>query len=192
MKLKMLLPVALPCILLTSGCVPTALLVGATAGGAIVYDNRPLKQTKSDHRANQIAHYRLSHDAAIEKKCHISVSTYYGIMLLVGQAPTAELKQRAYAMVKNIPEVNRVYNEITVGEPSSLGQRADDAWITSKIRSKMLLQSGLRSTDIKVVTENGVVYLMGHVSHQQASLATNVARRVGGVRKVVKVFEFPY
>lgn len=192
MKLKALLPIVLPCTLLLSGCVPAALVVGATAGGAVVYDNRPLKQMNKDHRANQIAKYRLEHDAGIEKKCHISVATYYGIMILVGQAPTPELKQRAYQLVKNIPNVNRFYNEITVSDPTSLGQRADDAWITSKIRSKMLIQSGLRSTDIKVLTENGVVYMMGRVSHKQANIAANLARRVGGVRKVVKVFEYPY
>ncbi len=192
MKFKALLPIAIPAVLMLSGCVPAALLVGATAGGAVVYDNRPLKQMNTDHRANQIANYRLKHDAAIAKKCHISVATYYGIMLLVGQAPTPELKARAYGLVKNIKNVNRTYNEIVVRDPTSLGQRADDSWITSKIKSKMLLQSGLRSTDIKVVTEDGVVYLMGRVSHQQAGLAANVARRVGGVHKVVKVFEFPY
>lgn len=192
MKLKALLPIVLPCTLLLSGCVPAALVVGATAGGAVVYDNRPLKQMNKDHRANQIAKYRLEHDAGIEKKCHISAATYYGIMILVGQAPTPELKQRAYELVKNIPNVSRFYNEITVSDPNSLGQRADDAWITSKIRSKMLIQSGLHSTDIKVVTENGVVYLMGRVSHKQANIAANLARRVGGVRKVVKVFEYPY
>lgn len=189
---KALLPIVIPGVLLLSGCVPAALVVGATAGGAVVYDNRPLNQMKSDHRANQIARYRLDNDKAINKKCHISVTTYYGIMLLVGQAPTAELKQQAYDLVKDIPNVNRIYNEITISKPSTMGQRTDDAWITSKIRSKMLVQSGLRSTDIKVVTENGVVYLLGRVSHTQANIASNLARRVGGVKKVVKVFEYPY
>lgn len=189
---KALLPIVIPGVLMLSGCVPAALVVGATAGGAVVYDNRPLKQMNSDHRANQIARYHLDKNKTIDKKCHISVTTYYGIMLLVGQAPTAELKQQAYDLVKNIPNVSRIYNEVTVSKPTSLSQRTDDAWITSKIRSKMLVQTGLRSTDIKVVTENGVVYLMGRVSHTQANIASNLARRVGGVRKVVKVFEYPY
>ena len=192
MKRKVLLPLLLPGVLMLSGCVPAALLVGATAGGAIVYDKRPLKEMNADHRAKQIADYRLEHDRLINSKCHISVSTYYGIMLLVGQAPTPELKQQAYNLVKNIPNVSRIYNEITIAPPSLVGQRTRDAWITSKARSKMLLQSGLRSTDIKVVTENGVVYLMGRVSHQQANLASNVVRRISGVTKVVKVFEYPY
>ncbi len=193
MKLKRaLLPLVIPCSLMLSGCIPAAIVAGATAGGAVVYDKRPLKTMNKDHRAEQIAEYRLTHDTLIDKKCHISVATYYGIMLLVGQAPTAELKTRAYNMVKNIPNISRLYDEVTVSEPSPLATRTHDAWITSKARSKMLLQSGLRSTEIKVLTENGTVYLMGRVSHKQADLAANVVRRISGVKKVVKVFEYPY
>ena len=84
----------------------------------------------------------------------------------------------------------KVYNQIIIsGVTTDLG-RTDDAWITSKVKSAMLDQDGLRSSQIKVITSNGVVYLMGWVTHSQADLATNVARRVEGVQKVVKVFQY--
>ena len=69
-------------------------------------------------------------------------------------------------------------------------QRNNDAWLTTKTKTAMLAAKGLHSAQIKVVTENSVVYLMGLVNHQQANLATSVARRVSGVRKVIRVFQY--
>jgi osmotically-inducible protein OsmY len=178
--------------LLLSGCIPAALVVGATAGGAILYDQRSLKQVKKDRDATYIADKRLADNHEIAQKCHISVATYYGIMLIVGQAPTTALKQKAYQLVSNIPNVSRIYNEITIAAPTSIATRTEDTWITTKVKSKMLAQSNLHASDIKVVTEDGVVYLLGKVSHRQADLAASVARRVDGVKKVVMVFEYPH
>jgi osmotically-inducible protein OsmY len=90
-----------------------------------------------------------------------------------------------------VKNVSRVYNEITVEAPTSSWQRSHDAWITTKIKTEMLAKPGLHSTQIKVITENDVVYLMGVLSERQATIAINVARQVDGVIKVVKVFENP-
>ena len=87
--------------------------------------------------------------------------------------------------------MSRVYNEITVGPATTRWQRTKDAWITTKVKSELLAKPGLHSTEIKVVTENGVVYMMGKLSHRQADMATDVERKVDGVRTVVKVFEYP-
>ena len=84
--------------------------------------------------------------------------------------------------------MSRVYNEITIRKPISLWQRSQDAWITTKVKTEMLAKKDLHSTQIKVVTENSVVYLMGMLTPQQAELATDVARRIDGVREVVKEF----
>lgn len=177
-----------------SGCVPTAIVAGAatsaSVGGAIIYDKRSFKTMNEDHQARGIAQYRLDHDPVFKGHSHITVAVFNNIALLLGQAQTPEIRDKATQVVTRIPHIKRVYNEINVGNPSSTLQQANDTWITTKVRTAMLSKSGLRSTNLKVVTENGVVYLMGYVTHSQAVLAVDVARRLSGVTKVVKVFEY--
>jgi len=110
---------------------------------------------------------------------------------MVGQVETSELREYAYQLIdKNIKGLRRLTNEVTVAGSSSLIQRSNDAWITTKVKAAMLTKKSLHSTEIKVVTESSVVYLLGLVSRRQAVLATEAARCVPGVLKVVKVFEY--
>src|SRR5262249_27678907 len=96
----------------------------------------------------------------------------------------------AYNLVNNIPHIKRIYNEVVITQPTSNMVRSKDTWITTKVVTKMLAEKGLRSTQIKVVTENSVVYLMGLVTHSQGNLAAVVASQVSGVTQVVKLFEY--
>jgi len=185
-KLIILLCICIP----LSGCVASALVVGATAGGAIVYDKRSFKTMNQDRHATQYAQNYMDHSKALRGRSHISVATFNHIMLLVGQAQTAKLRNTAFNLASKIKGVQRIYNEITISGSTSMVQRSDDVWLTTKIKSAMLMAKGLHSSQIKVVTESGTVYLMGLVSHAQAKLATNVARRISGVRKVIKVFQY--
>jgi osmotically-inducible protein OsmY len=173
-----------------SGCIPAALVIGATAGGAVIYDKRSMKTIAQDQEAGERAG-RLINQSPELKGSHIAIATFDHVLLLVGQTPTEAQRDTAYQLVSNINNVSRVYNEITVQKPTSSWQRSHDAWITTKIKTEMLTSQGLHSTEIKVVTENGVVYLMGVLSDYQANLAVNIARRADGVQKVVKVFENP-
>ena len=111
-------------------------------------------------------------------------------MLLVGQTPAASLRVLAEKTARSASGVKRVYDEVTIGHPIPLTQRTKDSWITSQVRSNMLTKKGLESGSIRVVTENGAVYLMGIVTAEQGSLAVDVARRVTGVNKVVKIFQY--
>jgi len=172
------------------GCVASALVVGATAGGAVVYDKRSFKTINNDRHATEIAQTLIDHNRKLKKHSHITVATFNHIMLLVGQAQTAELRDLAYNLVSNTKNVQRIYNEISIGPSTSFMRRTNDTWLTTKIKTSMLTEKGLNSTQIKVVTENKVVYLLGLVSRKQAALATNVARRVSGVKKVVQVFQY--
>ena len=111
-------------------------------------------------------------------------------VLLIGQTPTASLRVLAEKIVQNTPSVRRVYDEISVGYPLSLSTRAKDTLVTGQVRSYMLNKKGLESGSIRIVTEGGVVYLMGIATHEQANLAVDVARQVKGVQKVVKIFQY--
>lgn len=174
-----------------SGCIPAALVIGATAGGAVIYDKRSIQTIVHDKDAASVAASRINAAPSLQKNTHIIVAVFNHIMLLAGQTATTEQRQTAYDLALKAKNVSRTFNEITVEKPTSLWRRSKDAWITTKVKSEMLAKKGLQSTQIKVVTENAVVYLMGVITHKQAEMAANVSRRVNGVKKVVKVFEYP-
>lgn len=188
MKKLLLLPII---ILPLFGCIATtAVVVGTTAGGAIIYDKRSFKTMQQDNHASRLANYWVANDSELKGRSHISINVFDNIALVVGQAQTDELRQRAEQLVKKVPDIKRVYNGITVAGAASQLQRVNDSWITSKVRTALLAKGGLNSNDIKVVTEAGVVYLMGRISRDQADLAADAARQISGVTKVVKVFEY--
>jgi osmotically-inducible protein OsmY len=172
-----------------SSCVPAALVVGATAGGSVIYDKRSMSTMIQDRDATQGAANLLSASPDLKQGTHISVAAFHHILLLVGQTSTEEQRDTANRLVSGLKYISRVYNQIQVRKPISLEQRTKDTWITTKIKTEMLAKPGLHSTEIKVVTEDGTVYLMGILTPQQAEMATDLARRVDGVREVVKVFE---
>lgn len=171
-------------------CIPAALVVGATAGGAIIYDQRNVSTMLDDKDIAYRAQTKLNQDAELQKSTHLSLATFNHNVLLVGQAPTSTLKSRAEDIVRSVPKVNRVFNEITLENPSSMIASTNDTWLTTKVKSVLLAEKGLNSTQIKIVTENGVVYMMGLLTRDQADLATNCVQKVDGVQKIVKLFEY--
>ena len=176
---------------LLNGCVATAAVGGAAAGGAVIHDKRSFKTMNYDRHAAERGQTLIDHDKTLRGRSHISITTFNRIMLMIGQAQTPQLRDYAYKLVSdNIKGIQRIYNEVTVSGASSFLQRTNDSWITAKVKAAMLATKGLHFTQIKVVTEASTVYLLGLVSHQQSERAANAARRVPGVRKVVKVFQY--
>jgi len=126
----------------------------------------------------------------LDQNSHIVVTSYNGIVLLAGQTPRADLKALAEKEATGVQRVKKVNNELQVMEPSSILARNNDAWLTTKIKSQMLTDSAIPGSRIKVVTENGIVYLLGLVTQQEATRATNLVQGVSGVQKIVKLFEY--
>lgn len=170
-----------------SGCV--AAVVAGAAGSMVVYDRRSLSMIESDARIFYVAHTAIVSDPRF-RGSRILVSSFNQVVLLVGQTPNASLRKLAEHIVRNAPNVRRVYDEVTIDDPLPLSQRSKDTLITGQVRSNMLGQKGLESGSIHIVTENGIVYLMGIATHEQADLAVSVARQVRGVNKVVKIFQY--
>ncbi|MBF8721444.1 BON domain-containing protein [Pseudomonas guariconensis] len=129
-------------------------------------------------------------NADLDKGSHIVVSSYNGIVLLAGQTPRADLKSLAEQTASQVQRVKKVHNELQVMQPSSILARNNDAWLTTKIKAQMLGDANVPSTRIKVITENGIVYLLGLVTQQEANAATSVVQGVSGVQKIVKLFEY--
>jgi osmotically-inducible protein OsmY len=121
---------------------------------------------------------------------HIVVTSYNGVVLLAGQTPRADLKAQAEQAAAEVQKVKKVHNEIQVLAPSSILARNNDAWLTTKIKAQMLTDSAIPGSRIKVVTENGIVYLLGLLTQQEATRATNLVQSVSGVQKIVKLFEY--
>ncbi|MCF7981649.1 MAG: BON domain-containing protein [Pseudomonadales bacterium] len=124
------------------------------------------------------------------KDANITVTSYNGIVLLVGQVQSEKLKQLASQTAKRVRNVRRVHNEISVAGPISIPARTNDAWLKTKIKSRMLATKGANPLRVKVIVENGVVYLMGLVGKAEAESAVEIAHKTYGVQKIVKVFEY--
>ena len=121
---------------------------------------------------------------------HVVVTSYNGVVLLAGQTPRAELKAMAEQAARSVQGVKKVHNELQVLTPSSTLARSNDGLLTTKIKTQMLADASIPGSRIKVVTENGIVYLLGLLTKQEAAQATNLVQGVSGVQKIVKLFEY--
>jgi osmotically-inducible protein OsmY len=121
---------------------------------------------------------------------HISATSFNRRVLLTGEAPTEGMRKEIEAAIRAIPNVREVVNEMQVAGASSVASRGNDALITSNVKARMVNNKHFSPTHVKVVTEAGVVYLMGLVTPAEGEAAVEVARTTSGVNRVVKVFEY--
>jgi len=187
LKLKWALILLIPLIIL-QGCA-TAVVTGA-AGASVAYDRRSAGAVIDDQGIEFKASYALFSNKEIYKQSHINVTSYNGIVLVTGETPTESLKQQVANEIKKIPKVRRIHNELIIAAPSALPSRSSDTWITSKIKAKMTTAKNVDPFYVKVVTEHGVVYLMGVLSHAEAEQAVAVVTKSAGVQRVIKIFEY--
>lgn len=168
------------------GCVAVA--GGAVAGGAVMAMDRRSTGTQVDDQTIELRAVVVI-DRTIGERGHVSATSYNRAVLLTGEVPTEADRGKVEAEVARIDNVRVVINELAVMPSSTLGQRANDTVITGKVKGAIFDAKELQVVTIKVVTERGVVYLMGRVTEVESMLAAQVARGVSGVQKVVKVFE---
>lgn len=187
-KLKLAAILLLPLILL-QGCA-TAIIAGAATGVSVLHDRRTSGSVIDDQSIEFKSSHAISLNKSLYDQSHINITSYNGIVLLTGEAPSEDLKQQATAAIQTIPKVRRIHNEISIAAPSALPSRSSDTWITSKIKTKITAQEGLDPFYIKVVTEHGFVYLMGIVSQNEGRLATQLVSGTAGVQRVIKIFEY--
>jgi len=174
---------------LLQGCAPVVVAGGAT-GAAVAHDTRTTGTFIEDQAIETKSWRNLRTDKEINDTAHINVTSYNTIVLVTGEAPTAEIKNRIINIVRGVEKVSHVYDELTIAAPSSMVSRSSDTLITSKVKTKLLTLEDFDGTRVKVVTEKGVVYLMGLLTHAEADRATEATRKVGGVQKVVKLMQY--
>jgi osmotically-inducible protein OsmY len=173
-----------------SGCFFAAGAAAGAAAIAMVYDHRTIENTLRDTQISNTITNKIRQVPYLRDDSHIEVAVFNRVVLLSGETPNPAWKQQAEQIANSVSGVGRIYNQITIQGPTSSLTRTSDAWITTKIKTQMLATEDLKSGSIKVVTENGVVFLMGIVSKQQAEIAVDIARQVSGVQKVVKIFQY--
>lgn len=173
-----------------SGCV-TAVIAGvAIATVDILHDRRTVGEYIDDSSIELSATNYLLSRQELRAAAHIKAVSWNGILLLTGEIDSEQIKQEVVTYMNSIQGVRQVVDESTITGKTALLSRTNDAWISSKVKSRLLLKTGLDSNRVKVITTRGTVYLMGIVTAEEANTATELTRAVRGVARVVKVFEY--
>ena len=186
LRLPLLLVLSLSAVFL-QGCVEMA-VVGA--GGAVLsaVDRRTTGVQVDDEGIELRSTNRISE--RFGDKVHVNVTSYNRSVLVTGEVPDAATKAEIEKMIQGVPSVRGVTNDLQVAGGASLTSRASDATITGKVKARLFDSGQLNPIHVKVITEASVVYLLGIVTEAEAKVAVEVARTTGGVRKVVKVFDY--
>ena len=171
-----------------SGCVPVIVAAGVGGATLVATDRRSVGAQADDEGielkiANEVA-------ARYGETVHVNATSYNGIVLLTGEVPD----QGAYASIGNIAastdRVRSVHNDLAIGPLTPLSARSNDAFITSKVKARFVEANKFAANHVKVVTERGVVYLMGSVRRDEADAAAQIASTTQGVVRVIRVFEY--
>lgn len=162
----------------------------AFTGAQAVYSRHSIQNSLSDQYIMMKAERSIYIDSNHFQNTNVSVSSFNGIVLISGQVETKAQKIEIENIVKKIPGVKEIHDVVTFSSPASPLTRVSDTWITTKVKTKLIAMNDIDPSQIKVVTENGVVYLMGIVPPEQADIAVDIARKTAGVQSVVKVFSY--
>ncbi|WP_062082494.1 BON domain-containing protein [Caballeronia udeis] len=162
---------------------------GAVGGGTLVATDRRTLGAQTEDREIQVkAKSRIGE--SLPDQAHVSVTVFNRRVLLTGEVPADQWKQKAEEVVRGINNVNSIVNELAIQGASSLSSRTNDAYLESRVKGALVGEKDLRANYYKVVCERGTVYLMGLVTREEGNAGANVAAQVPGVAQVVKVFQY--
>jgi osmotically-inducible protein OsmY len=177
---------ALVAILLLAGC-PAAII----GGGAVAYGTLEDRRTSGTMIDDDSIETRISRAVRerFGENTHVNVTSFNRSVLLTGEVPEDARRGEIEKLAQGAGNVRNITNELQVGAPSSLSARTSDSYITTKVKGRLLDGNKVNPIHVKVVTEAGIVYLMGIVTEQEGADAVDVARNTGGVVKVVRIFD---
>jgi osmotically-inducible protein OsmY len=170
-----------------SACAP--LVVGGAAVGALVAVDRRTSGAQLDDQGIELRASNRLKDELGDARARVAVSSYNRRVLLTGEAASEAVKTQITEIVSGVTNVREVINELGVTNSPSLKERATDTLITGRLKASLVDAKDLAATAFKVVTERGTVYLMGRVTQREADRATDIARNIPGVSRVVRTFE---
>jgi osmotically-inducible protein OsmY len=169
-----------------AGCFGVA-AVGVGTGALMFADRRQAETIVTDEGIEIRGLNRIAE--RYRDRAHVNVTSYNRTVLLTGEVPDAAAKAEVEQLVAAVPNVKAISNELQIGTVSTLTNRSNDTFITSKVKARFIDAAQFGANHVKVVTEAGVVYLMGLATQREAGAAVEIARTTGGVLKVVRVFE---
>ena len=176
-------------VVLLQGCA-AAVVAGTASAVTAANDRRTIGSQIDDNNIEIKASIAISEVERLEKSARVNAISVNGIVLLVGQIANQEMKNEAQITVEAIAGIRKIHNQLRIGSNIGITTQTHDSWLTSKVKAQLLAAKDISSNNIKVVTENAEVYLMGLVSQDEANRAVDIARNVSGVERVVKVFEY--
>ncbi|PWK47949.1 BON domain-containing protein [Pleionea mediterranea] len=150
---------------------------------------RSIETVIDDEKLERMAIDALYNNRDLWKNSEIEIVSFNKILLLIGQTPTNSLKQKAESLVNSIQGIDKIYNEIRVAAPASSLTYLSDISLTSKVKTALFSEDDLDSTKVKVVTEDGEVFLLGLVNQREADKAIDITRNVSGVKRVIQAFQ---
>ncbi len=171
------------------GCA-VATVVAVTAGVTMVADRRSFSKQIDDQTIEFIAHNELAKQQALSNNTNLHVVSMNGTVLIVGQAPNSYLKELAIKTIQNIPDIVSIHNQIRISSITAVTTQSNDIWLTSKVKSALLANGEVHAKDIKVITENSEVFLLGLVTKEEAEIVVEITRNISGVSQVFKAFEY--
>jgi len=171
-----------------SGCFP--IVAGGVGVGAMMADDR---RTSGIYIEDERIELRVLTDTAkLGDKVHVNATSFNRVVLVTGEVPDEATKAKVEKLVAEVDNVKRVQNELAIARPSTLGERSNDVYVTTRVKTRFLSEGKKRfsANHVKVITEMATVYLMGLVSKDEAAAAAEIAAATPGVKRVVKVFEY--
>jgi len=184
-RLAVLLVAIVPAI---QGCIPAVIGAGAAAGVLMAEDRRTNATILEDQTIEVKAENLISEK--YKDQAHVNVTSFNRWILLTGEAPNEEIRQDLATLALEVPSVRNVQNEVIVAGNSSFTSRSGDTLTTSSVKGRLAQNKDVSANNVKVITENSTVFLMGLVTHKEAESAANTAATTSGVQRVVKVFEY--
>ncbi len=171
------------------GCA-VATVVAVTAGATMVADRRSFSKQIDDQSIEFIAHNELNKKKALSKNTNLHVISMNGTVLVIGQAPNTYLRDLAIKTIQDVPDIVTIHNQVRISSTTAITTQSNDIWITSKVKSALLANSEVNAKDVKVVTENSEVFLLGLVTKKEADIVVEITRNINGVSRVFKAFEY--
>jgi osmotically-inducible protein OsmY len=172
---------------LLTGCAPL-LIGGAAVGGMMVYSDRRTSGTQLEDQSIEMKAANRARDI-VGDRGHVNATSYNRVVLITGEVPTEAERAAVEKSIVQVENVKSTVNELAVMGPTSMTGRSNDTVLSSKVKATFVDAKDLQSNAFKVVTERGTVYLMGRVTEREGDRATELARSVAGVQRVVRVFE---
>jgi len=171
------------------GCAAAA-VVAITTGASMATDRRSVGNQIDDQNIELEAYNEITKNKSLNENANLHIISLNGSVLIIGQTPNTYLRDQAIKVINDIEGVVRIHNQIRIGNVTSIATQTNDVWLTSKVKTALFSSDEINGNDIKVITENAEVFLMGLVSKKEANAAIEITRNISGVNRVFKAFEY--